>query len=142
MSLIEIRRGQYRLVLLLSGVAVKLPRVSRLAKGLRCSRWENEVWKVWRHIFGWENLCPVRLADPFGLLVIMPRARQPVTESEMLHADEPDCHPSTDTEAKLSSFGHWCGRVVAIDYGIPGKAEVRERRAYYRQIAAEKVNGP
>lgn len=125
------RLGSFRLVLLIGKLAIKIPRLTRLGKGLRCNRWEREVWQVWRLKFGWRNLAPVVASDPWGIVIVMPRAEQPVTEQEMLSADEPDIHPATDTELKVESFGRIAGRVVAIDYGLPDSDMVAERRVYY-----------
>jgi hypothetical protein len=122
--------GTYRRVLLLGGLAIKMPRLWRLLSGLRCNRWEREMWYVWRPVFGWENLCPVTFADPLGLLLVMPRALQPVTFDDVVAAT-PDYYPDTTAEYKPENFGKVGSRVLALDYGLPDADLVRERRAYY-----------
>lgn len=83
-------------------------------------------------MFHWPNLCPVLFADPFGLLVVMPRAAQPVTP---LEADEArgDHYPDITSETKAIDFGKFKGMVVALDYGLPYPDMVRERRKYYSE---------
>jgi hypothetical protein len=92
------------------------------------------MWRIWRPVFGWTNLCPVTFADPLGLLVVMPRAAQPVTFEEVVAAT-PDCYPDTTCETKPEDFGRLGDRVVALDYGLPDADMVCERRAYYRRMA-------
>ena len=122
--------GMYRRVLLFGEYAIKLPRVRNFLSGLRCNRWEREMWKKWRPIFGWPNLCPVRYADPLGLVVIMPRATQPVTFEEVKTAT-PDYFPDITSEFKPEDFGRVANAVLALDYGLPDADLVAERRAYY-----------
>jgi len=111
-------KGVFRRVLLVGPWALKLPRIRNLPAGLRCNRWEREVWQRWRPAFGWEGLCPVLFADPFGLVVVMPRAEQPVSQAEA-HAAVPDHYPAPWCEGKPQDYGRVAGRVVALDYGIP-----------------------
>lgn len=123
--------GAFRRVFLVGDLALKFPRCLGIASGLRCNRWEREMWNTWRPAFGWENLCPVLFADPFGLLVIMPRAEQPVTFEDVVAAT-PDYYPDTTTETKPADFGRVANNVVALDYGLPDADMVAARRAYYR----------
>jgi hypothetical protein len=126
--------GAFRRVLLIPGYAVKLPRLRTVFHGLRCNRWEREVWRVWRPIFGWPNLCPVLLADPLGLFVVMPRADQPVTFAEVVEAT-PDCYPEPTNETKVEDFGRVDGRVVALDYGLPWADAIVEARARWDKLS-------
>jgi hypothetical protein len=69
--------GVFRRVIFVGHLAIKIPRVRNILRGMRCNRWEREMWRVWRPVFHWETLCPVLLADPLGLFIVMPRAKQP-----------------------------------------------------------------
>ena len=91
------------------------------------------MWRKWRPIFGWENLCPVVFADPLGFFVVMPRAEQPVTFSDVVAATsgEFDYYPDITAETKAQDFGRLGDRVVALDYGLPDSGMVSDRRAYY-----------
>lgn len=131
---VAIARGVFRCVILVGPVAVKLPRLTNLLAGMRCNRWEREVWRVWRPHFDWSHLCPVIASDPLGLVVLMPRASQPVTQAEVDAADvgQPGC----DAECKPDDWGRLSGRVVAVDYGLGDEAQAASRRAYYREQSA------
>ena len=124
----SLRRGTFRLALLVGQFAIKIPRASNLTSGLRCNQWEREMWRVWRRKFGWGNLCPIWFADPWGFVVIMPSVSR-VTVEEILSAD-PDDYPDIDVEYKPENWGRLHGRVVCIDYGLSDAASVRERRKY------------
>jgi len=87
-------------------------------------------------MFGWESLCPITFADPLGLLVVMPRAEQPVTFGDVVAAT-PDYFPEPTYETKAADFGRVHGRVLALDYGIPYADMVRDRRAYYQKRALD-----
>lgn len=124
--------GIYRRVILVGAYAVKLPRIRNFLSGLRCNRWEREMWTKWRPVFGWPNLCPISFADPFGLFVIMPRATQPVTFDDVANAT-PDYFPDITSEFKPEDFGRVGNVVLALDYGLPDADVVAERRAYYKR---------
>ncbi len=94
------------------------------------------MWRVWRPTFGWTNLCPVTFADPLGLILVMPRASQPVTFDEII-TNTPDQYPNTTAEYKPENFGKLGSSVLALDYGLPDARMVRERRAYYVERAAK-----
>jgi hypothetical protein len=117
--------------------AVKVPRPRAALAGMRCNRWEREMWATWRPIFKWENLCPIAFADPFGFLVVMPRAEQPVTFDEVVAAT-PDYYPDITSETKAEDFGRVNGRVLALDYGLPDADMVRDRRAYYVRMSEDR----
>jgi hypothetical protein len=90
------------------------------------------MWRVWQPIFRWPYLCPVSFADPLGLVVVMPRAYQPVTFEEVVAAT-PDWYPDPTCETKPEDFGRIGGQVLALDYGLPYADTVAERRAYYEK---------
>ena len=123
--------GTYRYVLLFCGYALKLPRYQHFIGGCRCNRWEREMWRVWRPKFGWQNLCPVLIADPLGLILVMRRATQPVTFAEVVKAT-PDYYPEPIVETKPEDFGRVDGRVVALDYGLWDSWDIAQRREYLR----------
>ena len=87
------------------------------------------MWRVWRPVFGWESLCPVIFADPLGFVVVMPRARQPVSREDVERL--PDYYPDITAETKVEDHGRIGSAVVAIDYGLPDPDMVKDRRAYY-----------
>ena len=95
------------------------------------------MWKTWRPIFGWSNLCPIIAADPLGLIVIMRRARQPVTQ-EAVDAADPDDYPATTAECKAEDYGLLEGSIVALDYGLPDEGMIQEKRAYFQEMAARR----
>ena len=123
-------KGVFRRVVLLGQYAFKLPRWAQFTAGMRSNRWEREMWRYWRPRFQWKTLCPVFYADPFGLLVVMPRAAQPVLQEQVDAL--PDHYPDITAETKHEDFGIVGDRIVALDYGLPFEDAVRERRRYYR----------
>ena len=127
--------GEYRRVVFIGTLAWKFPRWKHFGKGMRCNRWEREMWQIWRPIYGWPSLCPVLFADPIGLLVVMPRAEQPVTRQDVDAL--PDCYPDITSETKVEDHGRVNGRVLALDYGLPELDTVNERRADYAKLAKE-----
>jgi len=90
------------------------------------------MWHVWRPVFGWETLCPVLFADPFGILVVMPRAQQPVAKADV--DSLPDYYPGPTVEHKTEDYGRIGCCVVAVDYGLWDSDAVKERRAYYTSM--------
>src|SRR5262245_36312925 len=123
------RCGTYRCVVFVGPFAVKFPRLRNMLDGLRCNRWEREMWRVWRPIYQWDTLCPIFFADPFGLIVVMARAEQPVSHLELLLA--PDYHPEITGEFKATDCGHVAGKLVAVDYGLADAEMVSQYRARY-----------
>jgi hypothetical protein len=124
--------GAFRHVFLVGPFAVKVPRLRYLRLAMRCNRWELEMWRKWRRKFGWRHLCPIRFADPLGLLVVMPRAQQPVSAAEVREALG-DYYPDATTETKPEDWGRIGDHVVALDYGWAWEtnAEMDEQRRYY-----------
>ena len=138
------RKGVFRRVLFVGNLALKVPRLRTLLAGMRCNRWEREMWQYWRPIFGWKNLCPIYVADPLGVLVIMPRAKQPVTFEDVVKATsgEYDYYPDITAETKTDDYG-WVGnRILALDYGLPNAGMVVARRAYYKDKASHRNGTP
>jgi len=123
--------GVFRRVILTERFAVKVPRICNVLAGMRCNRWEREMWGTWRPVFRWENLCPIYFADPFGLVVVMPRTEQPVTFAEVVGATSHNYYPDMTSETKPEDFGRIGGEVLALDYGLPCADMVTKRRAYY-----------
>lgn len=127
------KKGVFRCVLLFGNLALKVPRIRNFCMGMRCNRWEREMWQYWRPIFGWENLCPIYFADSLGILVIMPRVQQPITfeDVKIATSGKYDYYPNIILETKPEDWGCLGGRIVALDYGLP-KADmvVRRRRTY------------
>jgi hypothetical protein len=123
-------KGTFRRVVLLGRYAFKLPRWQQFAAGMRSNRWEREMWQRWRPRFQWSTLCPVICADPFGLLVVMPRAKQPVPQEQV--DARPDYYPDITAETKHEDYGLLNDLVVALDYGLPFKDALLERRSYYQ----------
>ena len=122
--------GVFRRVLLIGGYAVKLPRIRHFTAGMRCNRWEKEMWQCWRPKLGWQNLCPVLFADPLGVVVVMPRAEQPVGLQEV-EAAIGDYFPDNTAESKPEDYGRIGQAVLALDYGPPWQDMIVERRSYY-----------
>jgi len=92
------------------------------------------MWQKWRPVFGWSNLCPIIAADPFGLIVVMRRAKQPVTQEEVDAAD-PNDYPAITAECKAEDYGLVEDCVVALDYGLPDESMIQEKRAYFQEMA-------
>lgn len=123
-------KGVFRNVIFVGSFALKLPRLSNFRSGMQCNRWEREMWFKWRLIFGWENLCPILFSDPFGFLMVMPRATQPVSFNDVVEAT-PDYYPDITSETKPEDFGRIGNKIYSLDYGLHEKEMVLERRAYY-----------
>ena len=127
-------KGAYRRVLLVGRFAWKFPRLRNFREGMRCNRWEREMWRIWRPTFGWESLCPVVFADPLGLLVVMPRVDQPVSQEDV-EIGRGDPYPAPTGEWKPDDHGRLDGKVVVVDYGIWAQDDVERERAYYARLA-------
>jgi len=123
--------GIFRRVILIGNFAVKIPHFRNISSGLRCNRWEREMWYRWRPIFEWESLCPIIFADPVGLLVVMPRAEQPVTQDDA-HEAYLDYYPNITAETKAEDFGRVGYCIFALDYGLPDADMVSKQRADYK----------
>ena len=122
-------RGVYRRVIATGSIVWKFPRLKNFKQGLCCNRWEREMWHHWRPLLKWETLCPILFADPLGVVVVMPRANQPVTVADV--DAMPDYYPQTTAESKPEDHGRLAGRVVSLDYGLPDRGMVEHQRTYY-----------
>lgn len=128
--------GAYRCVFLLGNFAIKLPRITRLGKALRCSRWEREMWKVWRLTYGWEHLCPVYFSDPAGFMLVMYRAEQPVSVEDIERANSEEYdhyYPDIHVEYKPENWGKIGNKILCLDYGLAESECVKKRRAYLEE---------
>jgi hypothetical protein len=132
---VKARKGAFRYVMLAHGFVVKTPRIGHALLGMRCNRWEREMWRVWRLKFKWDCLCPILFADRCGFLVIMRRASQPASLEDIERTSDP-LYPDITCEWKPEDCGLLDGRVVALDYGLPWADSVTERRAYYQAAKA------
>lgn len=124
-------RGEFRRVFCVGWFVVKLPRWKNFSQGRRCNRWERESWQVWRPRFGWTSLCPVLIADQCGFIVVMRRAKQPVTEEDLARFHESRPYPDYLVECKEADHGYLDGQVVTLDYAYPDEELVTTQRAYY-----------
>ena len=129
--------GASRIVLCIGNYAIKVPRITRLSKGLIGNRWEVEMWKVWKPIFGWENLCPIIISDPTGFFVIMKRGKQPVSFDEIrrVNDEDYDYHPDINVEYKPENWGEIDGKLVCLDYGLDEPESVLKQRSYLKSFS-------
>jgi hypothetical protein len=126
----RVEYGTARIVILTKKYAFKLPRV-RLLKSWRkrSLKWLTEglranarEWRKWRDSRA-EHLCPVLLALPFGLLVVMPRARS-LNDGEVaiLHndyvAEGGAWSQPLRGDFKARNYGMLKGQRVKIDYEL------------------------
>jgi len=133
LGFVVMKSGSYRNVFLIGRAALKIPRLSNFSKGLRCNRWEGELYNEWRLKFGWRHLCPVIMAGPFGIFLIMTRADQPVTERRIKKAieNEYDYHPEPNIEYKPENWGVIDGNLVCLDYGHSTTESMMNDRHYF-----------
>ena len=118
------KRGTVRITICLGPWALKL---ARNATGRRCNRFEADLWA--RTTEARRNmLCPVLACLPFGVGLLMQRAR-PLSEDECQHLKTADAFPDWDYvppdeghpfEHQASDWGRLSdGRLVALDYSTP-----------------------
>jgi hypothetical protein len=93
------------------------------------------MWRKWRLRFNWDCLCPILFADPFGFVVVMRRAQQPVTEEQIEEFVADPLYPDVSCEWKPADCGLIDGRLVALDYGLPDEDSMAERREDYGRFA-------
>lgn len=104
--------GRNRLVIVTRRYAIKLP-------ALRC--WRDFLFGLINNLneVAWHrehpSYCPVILAAPLGLLLVMPRADILDDASFDMVAAELPIAPGA--EHKASTWGWLYGRLVAVDYG-------------------------
>lgn len=105
-------KGRNRFVLLVGPWAVKVPSL-RSWRDFLFGLLNNMNEAAWSRQPGH---CPVLLAGPGGLFVVMPRARI-LGEAEFHQLRLLDRLPAARAEPKADSFGWLNGRLVAVDYG-------------------------
>jgi hypothetical protein len=117
----SIKSGATRIVLLIGGWAIKIPRFTHwnlFLCGLLANRQERMFGRLWCKDS--RKLCPILFSLPGGFLVVMRRA-EPMPESlfEILDIEAwKDCGDFViPVENKISSFGLIDGAIVAVDYG-------------------------
>jgi hypothetical protein len=118
------RRGTTRLTLCIGPWALK---IARNAAGLRCNRFEADLWKRTTTIRR-KMLCPVLAGLPFDLGIVMRRA-EPLSEQERDQIMDADAFPDWDYvppdetcpfEYKAYDWGRLTsGCLVALDYSAP-----------------------
>lgn len=124
--------GVTRTVILTKRWAIKLPCLVYGWKFFLYGFLANMQEAAWSGID--ERLCPVRIALPGGLLVVMPRCER-LTDEEFIAEVIPHWGQQVDSETglplptsvlfpvemKTCSFGRLNGRIVAVDYGGCGR---------------------
>jgi hypothetical protein len=117
------RRGATRLVILIGGLAIKLPKVTGLARfgrGRDGNKIEARMWSQHREEL--PELCPVLWCAPLGLALAMPRV-QMMSDAEFwawAESDEYPDHwrPAAPYEHKARDWGWLRGRPVVVDYAV------------------------
>lgn len=114
-----ITSGATRDVILTDRFAIKVPKLTHGWAGFLHGLLANMQERTFSAT-GWPELCPVRFSIPGGWLLIMHRAR-PLTAAEWKGLDFATFVDTPDyvvpVEEKISSFGVFGGRIVAVDYG-------------------------
>ncbi len=112
--------GSQRLVIICGPVAVKIPRLRRLRKGMRANRIEARIWREgWRHKY-YSELCPVLASLPFGIALVMPAVRIMWPDELATFRESkafPRHHPDPEFyEDRLGEWGYLHRRPVVVDY--------------------------
>ena len=117
-DLFSVSWGTTRVVILIGGIAIKLPAYKEwrlFLLGLLANMQERKFWTT-----KWPELCPVVFSVPGGWVTVMRRAR-PLTRDEFDSIDLEKWVDRDDyripAETKMDSFGWIDGLLVAIDYG-------------------------
>jgi hypothetical protein len=133
-------------------------KLARNASGRRCNRFEAALWA--RTTEARRNmLCPVLACLPFGVGLVMQRAK-PLSEEETEHLKTVDGFPDWDYvppdeghpfEHKASDWGRLSdGRLVAVDYSAPAVPVgnlgpeilvVQSAQNWHRQRATDSLDG-
>lgn len=119
----KIEHGATRTVLLTKRYALKFPTCrygwQHFLAGLLANMQERVFGRT-----GWPELCPVLLSDPFGFLVVMPKADEFKSQHKWLAMSKKEFKRFVEkdgyhvpAENKPDSFGVLKGRPVVIDYG-------------------------
>jgi hypothetical protein len=121
--MISVSHGSTRVTLCVGRYAIKIAKGGR---GRVCNEFESALWTRTTETRR-KMLCPILAIMPFGIAVVMPRAR-PLTEDEKNYLIETDDFPDWDYvppdetapfEYKASDWGRLGGRLVALDYSAP-----------------------
>jgi hypothetical protein len=114
----EIRWGSARMAILTKCYAIKIPRIDMGAEGFRSNSREHRKWAE----SSAAHLCPILSTLPFGMVIIMPRAR-PLTDSEFAELSAEYVAeagqwspPRLAGDFKRENFGFYDGKIVRIDY--------------------------
>ena len=115
-----LKKGSNRWVFLIGRFAFKIPSLysyKNFLWGLLANMQEKEFNSIDELK---DRLCPVIFYIPFGLLVVMPRAR--VLKIDEISKEELEKFCTLEekyipAELKHDSFGYFKGKLVAIDYG-------------------------
>ncbi len=112
----KIDQGCHRLVLILNKIVIKFPNPRYywkwFIKGFKGNIQETQLSKM-----GNKHLCPILFSAPFGLFLIMKKAKS-LTSSD-LEIDLynfMEINNITSAENKMESFGWLNNRLVCIDY--------------------------
>lgn len=120
----EIKYGTTRTVLLVGGLAIKIPSMVEWRLFLYGLLGNMQEARWWREMpDSRAMMCPVLFAVPGGFLTVKRRAT-PVTDEEWFYqsADGRDWYEEAHAlcipvENKVDSWGRIDGRIVAVDYG-------------------------
>jgi len=117
-GMVRLLFGTTRMVFLVGDYAIKVPSLAEYRLflcGLLANLQEASFSKT-----QWDELCPVILSVPLGLMVVMKRCI-PLTREQFFSLDYGKFVHKEDyqvpVENKLDSFGILDGRIVAVDYG-------------------------
>ena len=114
-----IRVGSNRNVLLVGKRAIKFPKcwpLRRIRKALKANRLEASLYREQRHVY--PELCPVLALSPFGVVLVMARARMMTADEYAVFVDSKD-YPDRQAypyEEKPDEWGFVDGRRVVVDY--------------------------
>jgi hypothetical protein len=141
------RDGTCRLTICVGPWAIK---IARNATGRRCNHYEAALWESTTPARR-EMLCPILMQLPFGLALVMTRAK-PLSEEEAARLEKTDGFPDWDYmpgddeghpfESKASDWGRLSdGRLVALDYSshaLSDPAELEQiKQNYLRRLDRE-----
>jgi hypothetical protein len=106
------------MVILTKYYAIKIPRIDMGAEGFRSNSREHRKWAESRGA----HLCPIVITLPFGMVIIMPRARA-LTDPEFAELSAAYVAeagqwspPRLAGDFKRENFGFHEGTIVRIDY--------------------------
>ena len=124
----------FRRVIALGPFAIKVPRPRSVLHGLRCNRWEREMWYRLRPVFGWETFARSCSRIRWDSLSSC-RARNTQSRWKRFRPPRLFTFRNLRTRPKPRLSGLVNGRVLALDYGLPGRDTVSKMRAYYADMS-------